>query len=492
MANCNRCGRQLPPFSFKRICQWCVQHEAAQRGEDDDNATQPVITRPWVRRSESTITLTRVIFGVNIAVFLAMLFATGNPMAFLNPEQEFPRQVLIPYGANYGPYTLSGDWWRLVTYMFLHGGLMHILFNMWCLWDLGALCESLYGRWTYAAIYLTTGVAGGLASLAWNPGVTSVGASAAIFGLAGALAASFYLGEFSLPSIAIRGTFRSLAFFIGFNILFGFGYNLFSAGNSGIDNAAHIGGLVSGAGLGALIARLAPQQDGRLRRACVVGVVVLAVLAAGFGVRQWRGGPMRLARQYQELQEKGDTIGRLQMILKLKPNSVPAHFALASAYFNQQQFPQAEAEYKRVLQLQPEYSSAKFELGLTYLNERRHPEARTAFSDLLAQESTKAQGHYGLGVVLEDEEQYQAAIDEFKAALQGDASMGDAYLELGNCYSKLKRYDDAIAAYLKGKETGAPSADLENALADAYQAKGMTKEAQDARDRATQSNGESH
>ena len=152
---------------------------------------------------------------------------------------------------------------------------------MWCLWDLGKLCESLYGRWTYLFIYVITGVAGGVASLGWNPGVWSVGASGAIFGLAGALIASFYLGEFSLPQIAIKGTLRSLLFFAGFNLLFG---SMFP----GIDNSCHVGGLVSGLALGAVIARLAPQQDVPLRRASVVGFVALAVVAAGFGVREWR------------------------------------------------------------------------------------------------------------------------------------------------------------------------------------------------------------
>ena len=154
---------------------------------------------------------------------------------------------MVHFGANFGPYTLSGQWWRLLTYMFLHGGFFHIAMNMWCLWNLGALCESLYGRFTYAAIYLITGVAGGLASVAWNPSVLSVGASGAIFGLTGALIASFYLGEFSLPGISIKGTLSSLLFFAGFSLFLG---RLFP----GIDNACHVGGLVSGLILGALIA----------------------------------------------------------------------------------------------------------------------------------------------------------------------------------------------------------------------------------------------
>src|SRR5208283_74783 len=113
MANCIRCGRQLPPLTFgKKICQWCVQHEAAQRGEEGDDAKQIVMPAPWVRQGQSTITLTHVLFGANVAVFIAMVMASG-------PSLDFPGQVMVHFGANFGPYTLSGDWWRLVTYMFL-------------------------------------------------------------------------------------------------------------------------------------------------------------------------------------------------------------------------------------------------------------------------------------------------------------------------------------------------------------------------------------
>jgi len=472
MANCIRCGRQLPPLTFKKICQWCVQHEAAQRGEESDDARQPVITRPWARRSESTITLTQVLFGVNIAVFLATALASGSAI-------NISGEVNFHYGANFGPYTLSGEWWRLLTYMFLHGGAMHIFFNMWCLWDLGRLCESLYGRWTFAGIYLITGVSGGLASIAWNPRVLSVGASGAIFGLAGALIASFYLGEFSLPRAAISGTLRSLVIFAVFNLGFG---QLFG----GIDNACHIGGLVSGLVLGALIARLAPQPDAPLRRATVVGVVVLGLLAAGFGVRQWRGGPMRMARAFQET--KGDPVARLQAVIKQQPNLVPAHFALAQAYLAGDQYLEAEAEFKRVIELQPANLEARFDLGLVYLTEKRLEDAKSEFTQIVSQDQNSAEGHYGLGLVLAAQQNHSAAIDEFKKAAP-DTHVSGVYFEMGNSYAKLNRYDDAIKAYLNEKEKTGDSADIENALADAYQAKGMLKESQEARDLAQQLRG---
>jgi|HubBroStandDraft_4_1064222.scaffolds.fasta_scaffold68924_2 rhomboid protease GluP len=487
MANCIRCGRQLPPLMFgRKICQWCVQHEAAQRGELGEDAPQPVMAAPWVRR-ESSLSLTKVLVGANVMVFVAMVIASG-------PSLDFTSKVMDVFGANFGPYTLSGDWWRLVTYMFLHGGPFHIAMNMWCLWDLGTLCESLYGRWTYAAVYLITGVAGGLASVAWNPGVLSVGASGAIFGLAGALVASFYLGEFSLPRDAIRPHARRLAFFLGFYLLFGAGFNaLFGNYFPGIDNACHFGGLISGLILGALIARLAPLQDAPLRRASIIGAVVLAVALSALGVERWRGGPMRAARAFESISENDPnrTITQLQMIVKQQPNLARAHAALAQAYFNREQFPQAETEFRRVLELQPQDVEARYNLGITLLNEQRSGEAKAAFTQILAQDAHSAVAHYGLGLVLAHDGNHQPAIEEFKTAAGLNSQFSGIYYEMGNSYAKLKMYDEAIAAYLKEKENSGDEPDLENALANAYQAKGMSQQAQDARTKAAQLKGQS-
>jgi membrane associated rhomboid family serine protease/Tfp pilus assembly protein PilF len=459
----------------KKICQWCVQHEAAQRGELPDDAPQPVMAAPWVRR-ESSVSLTQIILGANVMVFVVMALKSGSVM-------DFPGQVM-GFGANIGPLTLSGDWWRLITYMFLHGGLMHIAFNMWCLWDLGALCESLYGRWTFGALYIITGIAGGVASVGWNPYVSSVGASGAIFGLAGALIASFYLGEFSLPRVAISGVLRSLVFFVGFNVLFG---SMFP----GIDNACHAGGLVSGLILGALIARIAPGHDA-VRRAGVVAVVALAVVTSAVGVQRWRGGPMGVGRALASLSENDPNraIVKLQAIVKQQPNLAEAHFALAQAYFIREQYPLAEGEFKKGLELQPQNADGRFSLGITLLNERRSDDARAAFTQMLAQDAHSADAHYGLGLVLADGEKYQDAIDEFKIAASSGAPITGLYYEMGNAYAKLKMYDEAIAAYIKERDKNGDQSDLENALAEAYQAKGMTQQAQDARNKAAQLKGQ--
>ena len=461
----------MPGFSFgKKICQWCVRHEAYERGELADEAPQPVMAAPWIRR-ESGVGLTQILFGANVAVFLGMAFATSSPM-------DFPGGALVHWGANVGPYTLSGQWWRLFTYMFLHGGIMHIAFNMWCLWDLGTLCESLYGRWTFGAIYLITGVGGGLASVAWNPGVLSVGASGAIFGLAGALIASFYLGEFSLPRSALSGTLRSLVFFAGFNLFFG---GLFR----GIDNACHIGGLVTGLILGALIARVAPDHDNILRRATVLGVVALALVGSAWGVQRWRGFA-RAGRNSLSENTPQQMIAHLQEIVRQRPDFVAGHVALAKAYFSQGQFDAAETEMKRAAELDPKNAAVHLELGNFYLSQNRPQDAKDTFTQLLAQNANDADAHYGLGLALADQENHKAAIEEFKTAARLDPKAAGVNYNLGVSYAKLKMYDDAIAAFLKEQAQNGDDYEIEAGLAEAYQSKGMTQQAQEARSKAEQ------
>jgi rhomboid protease GluP len=128
---------------------------------------------------------------------------------------------------------------------------------------------------------MITGVAGGVASVGWRPLGATVGASGAIFGLAGALVASFYLGEFSLPREAIKSTLRSLAFFVVINVVL-------SGVIPGVDNACHIGGLISGMILGALIAVVAPGRDQVAQRIGVIALVAVIVIVSAISVFRWR------------------------------------------------------------------------------------------------------------------------------------------------------------------------------------------------------------
>ncbi|HVI07532.1 MAG TPA: rhomboid family intramembrane serine protease [Candidatus Binatia bacterium] len=473
MANCIRCGRQLSGFSIKKICPWCVQHEAQQRGELAEDAPQPVIRQPWVRRGESAISLTQVFFGINIAVYLAMVLSSGTPF------QEFTGELLVRWGANAGELTLSGEWWRLLTCVFVHGGLLHIAFNMWCLWDLGALSESLYGRGTFFVLYLTCGLGASLASVIWNPHVLSVGASGAIFGLAGALIAAFKLGEFSLPRAALSGTLRSLMIFVVFNLIFG-------AASGVTDNAAHIGGLITGLILGALIAVAAPHGPA-LRRAAIF-VLVLSSLAGGAAaLAAHYGFPLRLGRATDSpIYNPTNVVAQLQRLVRQKPKFVPAHIALAKAYMQQRQFGPAENELQRALEIDPRNNEARIDLGMLYLNQDRAPDAQAAFSQAITQDANSADAHYGMGLSLAGQHNDQAAIDEYKTAARLDPQLAGVNYDLGLSDVRLKNYDDAVAAFLKERQQSGDSREIEDQLAQAYAAKGMTQEAEEARKKAEQ------
>jgi rhomboid protease GluP len=210
--------------------------------------------------------------GVNVAVFLAMALA-GAGVVNLNPE------VHVRWGSNFGLRTLDGEWWRLGTSMFVHFGILHLLLNMWVLRLYGALAERLFGSAHFLALYLLSGIAASLTSLWWHPEVNSAGASGAIFGMFGGLLAFVVQRKNRVPVSLMTAHRNSMLAFIGYNLLFGFIY-------PGIDNAAHLGGLLSGFLLGLGLARPVDagyrRQHGVTRLIGVVLVTCLLLVLAGF------------------------------------------------------------------------------------------------------------------------------------------------------------------------------------------------------------------
>ena len=472
MAKCAQCGRNLPGFSFgKKICRWCLEYEAAKRGEASDDPMQRVMPAPWVRQG-SGHPATQAIFGINAAVFLGMALAG---VSVIDPTS----QELVHWGANSAQLTLSGDWWRLFTNVFLHMGFIHIALNMWCLWSLGALAESLYGSSTYAAVYLICGVSGSLASIWWHPYALSAGASGAIFGIAGALIASLKYGEFSIPHSLVWSQLSGLLAFLAYTLIFG-------ALSGTTDNAAHIGGLIAGLALGALIARMAPERKAWAARIALLSIVALAVAGAGFWLEHTRGAQARMSRAYQLLgQRQGpEEIAELKKLVGKDPEFITGHFALASAYQRAGQYREAERELQGILQIEPDNRWANYELGITYLSESKIDQAKKLFAGRIEKNAKDADSHYGLGLVLAAELNYQAAIDEFKTVTELGAGSSGAFYEMGNSYLKLKKYDQAMAAFLAGQKQAGDDSYLESGLAEVYQAKGMKSEAAEAERRA--------
>lgn len=203
----------------------------------------------------------------NVATYACLLVVSGR-MTEPNVAN------LLEWGANFGPRTLHGQWWRLFTSMFLHFDVLHLGLNMWVLWKVGRLVERLVGSATFATLYVAAGLLGSVASLAWNPSVISAGASGAVFGVVGALFAFVATNRAVVPAELFRSLRGSLVGFLGYNLLFGLLL-------PGIDMAAHMGGLAAGAVSGMLCGRpLAASGPARSLRYAALLVGPAAVLVA--------------------------------------------------------------------------------------------------------------------------------------------------------------------------------------------------------------------
>ncbi len=192
------------------------------------------------------------------AVVFVLQFALGSD------------QVITYFGMWPVAIASDGEWYRLVTSVFLHAGILHIAFNMYVLLVLGPPLERALGHLRFLVLFLLAGLGGAVASFAFSaPTTISVGASGAIFGIMGALV---------VAGRRLRWDITQVVVLIAINIVIGFVFG------SGIDWRAHLGGLVTGAAVAALM--VLPAHDTRRRYVEVGGVVVvLALLVAGAVLR---------------------------------------------------------------------------------------------------------------------------------------------------------------------------------------------------------------
>jgi len=155
--------------------------------------------------------------------------------------------ILVQYGANFGPAIIRGETWRLFTSMFLHIGIAHLLFNSYALFVFGTEMERIYGTGRFLSIYLLSGLYGSLISFAFRgPAVLSAGASGAIFGIIGMNVAFFWFHKEQLGEFGKQQLMNTLVI-IGINVVYGLV-------STGIDNFAHLGGLIAGLVLGLVLA----------------------------------------------------------------------------------------------------------------------------------------------------------------------------------------------------------------------------------------------
>lgn len=179
-----------------------------------------------------------MILGRRTPVTTALLIVIAIGFGF---QLWFGDDTVIALGANYGPAVRDGQYWRLVTSMFLHGGWFHLILNCWALYQLAGLFEILLGSSRLLLVYFVSGIAGSIASVLWRD-VPSIGASGAIFGVMGALIAFLAKRRENLTPQA-KSLLMQLVFWAGLNVFLGISSPM-------IDNAAHLGGCAAGLAIG--------------------------------------------------------------------------------------------------------------------------------------------------------------------------------------------------------------------------------------------------
>ena len=240
---------------------------------------------------------TYLLMGINVAVYAAM-FAYGPVPGLLRQgalsgvlTAPFDVDTLLRFGATASELVQRGEWWRLVTGAFVHVTLLHILLNMWCLWNLGVFGEPLLGKRGLVAVYLLTGTAGMLLSFAWSvlsgqPGLVA-GASGAVFGIAGILIVLLSNRRLSVPWEELKKLRGQVILFAVLNLVLGMAPSVISMGPASplsnylprIDNSAHLGGFVSGLALGLpLFAKMTAGKVAYRQRQRVTYVVAAFLL----------------------------------------------------------------------------------------------------------------------------------------------------------------------------------------------------------------------
>lgn len=386
---------------------------------------QPIVA---ARLPIATISL----LAINIGIFIAMV-ASG--ISFITPQTG---QVLR-WGADYGPYTLSGQYWRLITSMFLHFGIIHILGNMWCLWSLGQLAEKLVDSVSLLGLYLITGIGASLLSLSWDPMRVSAGASGAIFGIAGALISVLYFGNLGLQPAGVRKLLGYVVRFALLNLLFGL--------QGHIDNMAHLGGLVTGLLAGFFLARtfnIAPEERPARRRlvlavsaVLIMSLFVPVIRAKQYAVEFGRG------RTAFEHNDAAGAIPHLQKYVATRPDDVVGHALLGAAFHRANRLDEAAGEYERGLKIKPDDPYMQVYLAEIYTYQKKTVKALALFRKGIPGSAPDPGIFYWYAEALKDVGNLNEAESNSRRAVQLDPKGIDAHKLLAEILTLEGKKDEA-------------------------------------------------
>jgi len=396
-------------------------------------ARAPLVQRADAAASDSAAFPTTIaLIAVNALVYAVMVL---RGVSALDPT---PRDG-IAFGADFGPLTFGGQWWRLVTSMFVHFGAIHIGLNMWCLWNLGRAAERLMGRIPYLLAYFVSGIFSSIVSVYWHPMAASAGASGAIFGLAGVLVSFVYLKKTPSHLQINKNMLGSLGTFIFFSLVYG-------AARPGISNAAHLGGLVMGLVVGAVLPAAASSEAARRTRLSIVAALsAITLIASAVGAQRLQAGVGELA-SIQDLitQHKSDeALARLEELTTRRPQMASAQSMLASLYFKKGQFQRGIAALEKAYAAEPQNVAYQKQLGAAYVSLGQFDKAMAIYRKVVQADPTDPNAFLGFGYAYMGLQQYDSATTQFRQAVALDPKSPGPQYALGQAQLKAGRFAEA-------------------------------------------------
>ena len=459
MPNCPNCGAQLQTAETgEYFCPECRLVSAQ---------APPQRRRPNVSDYVRRFPATTVLIGINVAVFIAMVFH-HVPVSGPTVEQ------LIRWGGDSGDKVLlQNQWWRVITSAFVHIGAAHIIMNMWALWVLGTLAEAILGTWLYIGVYLVCAIAGSITSVFWNPVVVGAGASGAIMGILGAEVSVLKFAHLPLPKEVLRSTMRSLVQGAVLTLLIGI--------LPRIDNASHVGGLVCGLIMGLLLSltrRAGASAQRPLRAICLI--VPFAAMVPFALAAQRHGEPLvHLANAEEALGASQFVQAEKEARLALRhlPNRDDVLTVLGTALYYQGKDAEASKYMRQLLDRDPRNDIAANVLASIQLKEKDAIGARDLLTKSLSLQPQNAYGQVLLGRALQQLNQDRDAIGRYRQAIQMDPNLYDAQIALASIYEKHNEPKNAILFYKKAAEIHPNEIEPLRGLARSYLQAGMKQQA---------------
>lgn len=424
MANCRQCGAELPSFTFGEASPYCKTCSSQLDSQTEPKPAEGFALPPQRSIASKPALATYALLAINIGVFIIML-ASG--VSWITPETG---QVLR-WGADYGPYTLGGQYWRLITAMFLHFGIIHLAGNMWCLWSLGQLTEKLLGSLSVLGLYLLTGIGASLLSLGWDPMRVSAGASGAIFGIAGALISVLYFAQLGLQPEGRRKLLGYVVRFAFLNLIFGL--------TAHIDNMAHLGGLVTGLLIGfflALTFNLASESR-PTRRFLIFAMSAIVLLGLFVPVVRTGQYAVEFAKGQTALEHHDPraALPHLQKYVAARPKDEFGRQLLQSVLQEVQRLDQAIPEFERSLAHDPNNAYIQVNLAKLYASQNETDKALQLFEKGMPRAEPDALASYWYASTLKDAGRVPEAESNVRRAIELDPKNADAHALLADILS---------------------------------------------------------